>query len=182
MQTLMSSAPRKHIKRGWQSAVLAGILGTGIRVGANLLLLPLVLSKLSAAEYAIWVIFVALGNFANLADFGIGSTIPRIYSYLLAGALDFDVEGLREVKTDGQPNFGGISRVNATVRSLYWKISLAAAGLLAIGGTIYLQKPAAKSGFSQEVLALWAVFAVAIGYNLAAPATGPGRPGIEPDA
>ena len=140
--------------------MLAGVLGTGIRVGANLLLVPLVLLKLSAAELASWWVFVALGCFGNLADFGFGSTIPRIYSYLMA-------EGLREAKNAGKPNFAGISRVNATVRSLYLKVSLAAVGLLTIGGTIFLMKPAAESGVPQKIWCFWAVFIVAIGYNLA---------------
>ena len=147
--------------------MLAGVLGTGIRMGANLLLIPLVVVKLSSSELALWWVFVALGNFGNLADFGFGSTIPRIYSYLLAGADDFDAEGLREAKTGGEPNFAGISRVNATVRSLYVKISLAALALLAIVGTLLLMKPAAEGGFPQKVWWLWAAFMVAIGYNLA---------------
>jgi O-antigen/teichoic acid export membrane protein len=147
--------------------MLAGVFGTGIRVGANLLLLPLVLLKLSSSELALWWVFLALGGFGNLADFGFGSTIPRIYNYLLAGAEDFEAEGLREAKSGGQPNFAGISRLNATVRSLYLKISLAAMGLLTIGGTLSLLKPAAESGFSGKVWWLWAMFIVAIGYNLA---------------
>ncbi len=147
--------------------MLAGVFGTGIRVSANLLLLPLVLMNLSSSELALWWVFVALGNFGNLADFGFGSTIPRIYSYLLAGAEDFNAEGIRAAKAGDQPNFAGISRVNATVQSLYLKISLAAIGLLAVGGTLSLLKPAAESGFPQKVWCLWAVFMVAIGYNLA---------------
>lgn len=99
--------------------MLAGVFGTGIRVSANLLLLPLVLMNLSSSELALWWVFVALGNFGNLADFGFGSTIPRIYSYLLAGAEDFNAEGIRAAKAGDQPNFAGISRVNATVQSLY---------------------------------------------------------------
>jgi O-antigen/teichoic acid export membrane protein len=147
--------------------MLAGVFGTGIRVSANLLLIPIVLIKLSSSELALWWVFVALQNFGNLADFGFGSTIPRIYSYLFAGAEDFDAEGLREAKTGGQPNFAGISRLNVTVQSLYLKISLAAIGLLAIGGTVFLIKPAAQSGFPEKVWCLWALFIVAIGYNLA---------------
>ena len=124
-----------------------GRSGNGIRMGANLLLIPLVVIKLSSAELALWWVFVALGNFGNLADLGFGSTVPRIYNYLFAGAEDFEAEGLREAKAGGQPNFAGISRLNATVRSLYLKISLMAVGLLVIGGTIFLMKPPRKAAF-----------------------------------
>jgi O-antigen/teichoic acid export membrane protein len=161
------SALGSHWKRAWRSAMLAGVLGTGIRVGANLLLVPLVLLKLSSGELALWWDFLALGNFGNLADFGFGATIPRIYNYLWAGADDFDAEGLRAATTGGQPNLAGISRVNVTVRSLYLKISLLAIVLLAIGGTLFLMKPASENGFPQKVWWLWALFIVAISYNLA---------------
>jgi O-antigen/teichoic acid export membrane protein len=164
---MTSSALDLTWKRWWRSAMLAGVVGTGIRMGANLLVLPVVLIKLSSSELALWWVFVALGGGANLADFGFGATIPRIYNYLLAGAEDFEAEGLRETKAGGQPNFAGIHRVNVTVRSLYLKISLAAIGLLAIGGTFFLLKPAAESGFPQKVWCLWAAFIPAIGYNLA---------------
>jgi len=169
MQTLMSSGLREYVKRGWRSAVLAGVLGTGIRAGANLLLLPLVLDprKLSKHELALWWIFLALEGFGNLADFGFGSTIPRIYSYLMAGAEDFEAEGLRPPKEAGPPNFAGISRLNATVRSLYLKLSLAAVGLLAIGGTLYLIDKVAASGLGGKIWWLWGFLVLAIGYNLA---------------
>jgi len=147
--------------------MFAGVLGTGIRAGANLLLIPLVVMKLSSSELALWWVFVALGAFGNLADFEFGSTIPRIYSYLLAGAEDFEAEGLREAKGGGPPNFEGIRRVNATVKSLYLKISMGAVGLLIIGGTLFLLRPIAQSGLGGRAWWLWAVFVVAIGYNLA---------------
>lgn len=57
--------------------------------------------------------------------------------------------------------------MNATVRSLYLKISLAAICLLAIGGTFMLIRKAAESGSPQKLWWLWAAFIVAIGYNLA---------------
>jgi O-antigen/teichoic acid export membrane protein len=156
-----------HWRRVWRSAMLMGLLGNGIRIGANLLLLPLVLMKLSSTEYAMWVVFVALGNFGNLADFGFGSAIPRVYSYLWAGAEDFDTEGMPVPKEDGRPNFDRIRQLNATLQRLYLKLSLGTMVLLAVGGTAFLWKPAAESGFAEKVWCLWAVFLVAIGYNLA---------------
>src|SRR5262245_20130910 len=76
------------------SAMLYGVLATGVRVGANIVLLPLVLKMLAPKELALWWVFLALGAVANLADFGFGQAIARIYSYLWAGAEDFETEGL----------------------------------------------------------------------------------------
>jgi O-antigen/teichoic acid export membrane protein len=167
MRILMSFRLRDHVKRWWRSAMLMGILGNGIRFGANLLLLPLVLTRLSSTEYATWVVFIALGNFANLADFGFGAAIPRVYSYLWAGAEDFDTEGMPASKGDGKPNFERIRQLNATAHSLYLKLSLGAMFLLAVGGSAFLVRSADASGIPQRIWWLWALFLIAIAYNLA---------------
>src|SRR5580765_6762835 len=91
-----------------------GALATLVRVGANLLLLPLVLSKLSQSELVLWWIFLALGAFANLSDFGFGQTISRVYGFLWAGAEDFDCEGLRPPPRETGPNLRMIRRLHAT--------------------------------------------------------------------
>ena len=64
------SAINAHWQRLRQSAVFYGVFATGVRVGANLLLLPLLLTRVPSAELALWYVFLALGGFANLADFG----------------------------------------------------------------------------------------------------------------
>src|SRR5258706_8718380 len=121
-----------------RSAVFYGAFATIIRVGANILLLPLILKRFSPAELALWWVFVALGAVANLADFGFGQAISRVYSYLWAGAEDFDTEGLRAPPTDRSPNFARIRVFNATVRYFYFRISFLAIALLALGGTPFV--------------------------------------------
>jgi len=149
-----------------QSALLYGVLATGIRVGANIVLLPLVLSRLSQSELALWWVFLALGAFANLADFGFGQAITRVYGYLWAGAEDFDAEGLRSPPETGTPNLPRIRQLNRIVHYLYWRLSIAAALLLGVGGTVFLLKP--MRTFEQPVHGwfAWAAFLVIIGYSL----------------
>ena len=63
---------RDKLLNGWrrvkESAMLYGVLGTGVRIGANVILLPIVLSKLSTAELRLWWVFLALGGVANLVN------------------------------------------------------------------------------------------------------------------
>src|SRR6476659_10329762 len=79
----MTSVQRMQFfwQRTRRSAVFYGIFATGIRVGANILLLPLLLTKLPTADLAVWWVFCALGNFANLADFGFGQVISRVTAF-----------------------------------------------------------------------------------------------------
>src|ERR1044071_702707 len=123
------------------SAVFYGAFATAIRVGANIFLLPLILKRFSSAELAVWWVFVALGAIANLADFGFGQAISRVYSYLWAGADDFDTEGLRSPPTTSSPNYVRIRQFSAVVRHFYFRVALIATGLLIIGGTPLLLRP-----------------------------------------
>jgi hypothetical protein len=155
-------------RRTRQSAVFYGIFATGVRVGANLLLLPFLLTKLPTADLAVWWVFGALGNFANLADFGFGPAISRVYSYLWAGAEDFDAEGLRAPPQSREPNLPRIRQLSETVRHFYLYLSLAATFILGVVGTIVLLKP--SEGVANQTLAwiAWAAFLLTIGYNLGA--------------
>lgn len=146
--------------------MLFGILATGIRVGANVVLLPLLLSRLTQSELALWWVFLALGAFAYLADFGFGQAITRVYGFLWAGAEDFDAEGLRAPPETGTPNLPRIRQLSRTVHHLYWRLSLAATVLLAIGGTLFLLKPVRAFDRPLDAWFAWGTYLLVIGYSL----------------
>ncbi|HMC27133.1 MAG TPA: hypothetical protein VKM56_04985, partial [Verrucomicrobiae bacterium] len=135
-------------------------------MGANILLLPLLLKRFSPQELALWWVFVALGAVANLADFGFGQAISRVYSFLWAGAEDFDTEGLRPPPTNVSPNYSRIRQFNATVRYFYLRISLVAIAVLAIGGTPFVVRLIHAPTPSTWILLCWAAFVVVTGYSL----------------
>jgi O-antigen/teichoic acid export membrane protein len=161
------SGLKPHWQRARQSAVFYGVFATAVRVGANLFLLPLLLGRMSTAELALWYIFLALGSFANLADFGFGQSISRVYSYLWAGAEDFDAEGLRAPPTNREPNRPRIRQLTATVHFFYWRLSVAATLVLAVVGTVVLMKPTAAVAEPRLAWIAWAGYLLTIGFNLA---------------
>jgi hypothetical protein len=159
-----------EFKAGWrralQSAVFYGIFATGIKVGANLLLLPVLLTQLAPSEVAIWGVFVSLGGFANLADFGFGATIARVYSYLWAGAEDFDAEGLRPPSDCHEPNLPRIRQLTATIRLFYWLLAFAATVVIAVIGTLVLLKPVSAVSDPRVAWIAWAGQVLSVGYGL----------------
>jgi O-antigen/teichoic acid export membrane protein len=137
-----------------------------LRIGANVLLTPLVLLWLSPAEQALWWVFVALGNLATLADFGFGPGIARVYSVLWAGAEDFDAEGLRPPPAQSVPNLPRLRQFNITVKRLYVRLALVAALFLAVGASLYLWRSIQASPHPRRLWLVWAFYLVAIAYNL----------------
>ena len=153
-------------RRGRESAVLYGAAGTIVRVGANVLLLPVVLRRLSESELAFWWVFLALGGVANLVDFGFAQSISRVYSYLWAGADDFDTEGLRAPSGNHEPNQARLRKFNTTVRYLYWRLALGATALLAVGGTLFLIGSGKTAGNVSGIWICWAAYVFTVGYSL----------------
>ncbi len=161
----MSGTLARYSSRIWRSSLLFGGLATVLRVGAQLVLLPAILFYLSPKDQAIWWVFVALGNFANLADFGFAQAIIRIYNIMWAGAEDFESEGLRPAVGAKEPNITGIANLNTTARHLYLWLSFAAVSILALAGTLYLFKAFSPDEFPARLWVLWAVYLAAIGFN-----------------
>ena len=152
--------------RGRSSAIAYAGIATVIRMGANVLLLPVVLQKLSTGDLALWWVFLALGAFANLADFGFGAAIIRVYSYLWAGADDFETEGLRAASQSSQPNLAKLRELNATAQMLYVRLALAATFILALVGTFFVLGPAQSSNHPMQVWLAWLLYLVSIGFSL----------------
>jgi hypothetical protein len=159
-------ALRTHWFRARRSAIFFGIFATAVRVGANLLLLPILLTKLPTNDLALWWVFVSLGGFVNLADFGFGATIARVYSYLWAGAEDFEAEGLSAPAVNRPPNLTRIRELNATVRYFYWTISIATTFVIAAIGTFVLLKPVSGCTNAHSAWLAWVFQVFLIGFGL----------------
>ncbi len=155
------------VRRAGRSAVFYGAVGTMVRVGANFLLLPVVLHRMTGSELAMWWIFLSLGAAANLVDFGFGQSLGRVYSYFFAGATDFATEGLRAQPVQQEPNLQGLRVLNATARHLYLRLSVAASVLLALIGSIFVQRMTRSMEFPAPVWICWGLYVVVVGYSLA---------------
>ncbi len=155
-----------RLRRITGTAMFYGLVGTAVRVGSNILLLPLALTHLSTAEMAAWWLFLSLGGISNLADFGFGPVITRVYSYLWAGADDFEAEGLRPAPIDGLPNFPRLAQLHATVSHLYSLLAIIVAPALALGGTYFLLRIMHLIADQRSAWIAWAVFVAMTIFNL----------------
>ncbi len=148
-----------------RSAIVFAALGTAIRLGANILLLPLILLTLSQEEQALWWVFVALGNFSFLADLGFAPAIVRVYNFFWAGADDFETEGLKPA-TGTEPNYPKIRQLHATVCFLFKRLSLGAVLILAVVGSLLLYKPIQAGGEPGRLWLTWLLYLLFIWFNI----------------
>lgn len=166
----MDAKPQRRlfalIPRMWGSAYPVAVLGTVIRVGANLLLLPLILRQLAPELQALWWVFLSLGALAGLTDLGFGHVISRVYGFLWAGAEDVAEEGLAGSVRSKEPNLPRLRVLNCTVRHLYFWVSVIATTLLLAGGTWVLGKQIGKLADPTSGWLAWAGYLTAVAYNV----------------
>jgi O-antigen/teichoic acid export membrane protein len=94
----------------------------GLRLGAGVLVLPLVLHRLTPIELGVWYSLQAIVNAGLLIDLGFGSGFTRHTAYLHAGAKSVPTSGL-SFESLGGANWKGISDLRATSARFYYAIA-----------------------------------------------------------
>src|SRR5215475_8482539 len=92
------------LKRTWNSAVAWTFLATFLRLGASVLVLPVLLRKLPPNHLGLWYVFGTIGGLAVLLDFGFEPTITRMAAYAWGGATRFVPFGVHQEVATGEPN------------------------------------------------------------------------------
>jgi len=113
-----------------------------------------------------WWIFLSLGALSNLADFGFGPAVTRVYSFLWAGADDVETEGLRPPPEHGRPNFVRIAQLHGTVAHLYGLLATLIALVLASGGSLFLWRTGYLVESPRYGWVAWALFVAVTTLNL----------------
>jgi O-antigen/teichoic acid export membrane protein len=137
------------------------------------LVLPLLLTRFSTEEIALWYLFSTIIGLQLLADVGFSSTFIRVIAYAMGGASihnlkDYSVN--RTVKNTGQPNWETMEQVVATMKPIYLRLSIISFGLLAIFGTWSLLRPISVCGNTTMAWVAWGIVlittTIAVGGNL----------------
>ena len=155
---------RTLFQRACQSAVAWTFLATLLRVGANILVLPLILRTLPPEHLGLWYTFFAIGAFATLLDFGFGPTVTRLASYAWGGASQFAAFGIHKDELGktgtGEPNRLLLADLVATLRAYYFWIGLAVLALLEVGGGIWVWLATAHLSTATSLRLAWVVYSV----------------------
>lgn len=130
----------KYIHRFWNSPTFMTWGSFFSRSLSLVVVLPLLLTRLSTEEIALWYLFMTIISFQSLVDLGFAPTFARVIAYAMGGA---GVDDLKRPKGehDGQANWKTLELICSTMRIVYSRLSLAWAMLLAILGTLALLKP-----------------------------------------
>lgn len=145
--------------------IIWGYTGVIMTLGSNLFLLPFLLNRLPGDELGLWYTFLAIGNIANLFDFGFKPTIARNITYAWTGARQLKSYGAITIEEGQNTNFELLNTVMEASKKIYFVISSTAGIFLITIGSVYILKISEKLD-AQEVIIAWILYAIAVFLNL----------------
>lgn len=154
----------KILNRLWNSATVTTWGSLTTRTLSLLLVLPLLLTRLSTGEIALWYLFSSIITLQTLVDLGFSPTFTRVIAYAMGGAENLkDLRGVRESASSGKPNWSVMERIWSTIRSVYLRLTSITITLLAVIGTVALLRPISQMEHQSDAWISWFLIVVISG-------------------
>jgi hypothetical protein len=128
------------------------------------LVVPLVLTKFSAADVALWYVFSSVATLQLQADLGFSPTFVRVIAFAMGGLKESELGDLRAMdapRVHADPNWRTVELVCATMRVVYNRLTLIATCLLLTVGTAVVARPIGVSSDPARSWAAWAAIVIA---------------------
>lgn len=146
--------------------VLSGYLAQLFQYGTGLIVLPVILSKLSAEEIGMNYIMLSVGALCNMADFGFSGQIGRNVTYVLSGAKKIYRNEIKNEETGDKIDFKLLKTIIDASKFLYRRISLGVLILLLTLGSVYMYRVTAGFVNVDNSLIIWILFAISVYFNI----------------
>lgn len=146
-----------------KSDIIWSYIAQFFNMGAGIIILPVILKTLPQDVLGIWYIFVTIGTFVTLLDFGFQSAFTRNVTYAFGGATTLLKEGIDpSAPIMDRPNYALIKSLIKGMKLFYGTVSLLILGLLTVLGSIYILHISSSLDNSDEILTAWFIYAVAV--------------------
>lgn len=141
--------------------MLTGWASLGMRTLDMAIVLPVVLNRFTAAEIALWGLFLSVLALQAMVESGFSATFVRVFAYAMGGAETLDVAAgshRREPRErGGQPN---VELMRAIWRALCRQYAILSGGiflLTLLGGSIAMKRPIDAAPDSASAWWAWLV-------------------------
>lgn len=148
--------------------VVWNLVATFFKIGAGVLLLPLILRMLPSETVGIWMIFTTITGFVGLLDFGFNPSFTRNISYIFSGVDELKPTGFgQSVAENSRINYSLLKGTIAAMRWFYSRMALIVFFVLSTAGTYYLYNILESYSLDKgEVYSAWGILCVVSTYNL----------------
>lgn len=136
------------------------------RLGGLAVLMPLVLSRMSAEEVVLWYLFTTMTSLLVILDFGFSPTFSRLISYAFGGLKLEELSGVgdssvKQRKGAGFTDWDTVGVLRRYIRNTYFWISIIGLVFTATVGSLAVFKPIANTDIpSFDAWFAWSIVAV----------------------
>ncbi len=150
-----------------RSEVLWNLGATILKVASGILLLPLVLTILPAEDVGLWTVFITVGSFTLLMDFGFSPAFARNITYIFSGVKELKTEGYEIVKEANGIDYSLLKGVLVVMRRYYLIMALILLGILLTAGSYYILYILQNyTGNYDRALLTWVLYIFLIVYQI----------------
>lgn len=145
------------------------ILAIFFKVGAGLLLLPIILKMLPAETVGIWTIFVAITQLTFIFDFGFNTSFARNVSYVFSGVSSLKRDGYEQLgpSSVNSIDYALLGKTIRAMRYFYSRMAVLLFVLFLTLGTFYVYILLQDyNGNVSEVYVAWGILILINSYNL----------------
>lgn len=138
-----------------------GYVAQGLNIGAGILLLPIILRYLPAADVGLWFVFMTLAGFSQLIEMGFQPTLARNVAYAYSGAKQLAPDGLpNEHCSENKINLYLVAGLISAAKKIYLLVAVLATFLMLVVGSIYIYTLLTPSQNIFYSLSSWITFAL----------------------
>lgn len=113
------------MNRLWNSPTFFSWISILSRTLSFALALPLILSRFTTEEIALWYLFATLMGLQLIIDMGFSATFSRVLAFAMGGSTDIEFNGASKIKTgNGVPNVEMVNRVYSTMNWVYLRLAI----------------------------------------------------------
>ena len=145
------------------------MLATFFKIGAGVLLFPIILKMLPAETVGVWTIFVTITQLTFIFDFGFNTSFARNVSYVFSGVSSLKRDGYEHVESSSVDRID-YALLGGTIRAMryfYSRMAVVLFVLFAVLGTFYVYTLMQDySGNVGEVYIAWGILVLINSYNL----------------
>jgi hypothetical protein len=130
------------------------------------IVLPLLVTRLDAANIALWYLFRGVMDLQLLADVGLEATFTRVIAYAMGGAKNLEINSNGSSSPQAQPNWLLLEKICCTMNGLYLRVTLASFILFGSIGSLVLIKPISSSSTILNSWLAWGIVITSSSINL----------------
>ncbi|WP_319502712.1 O-unit flippase-like protein [uncultured Draconibacterium sp.] len=143
-----------------------GYFASFFNIGAGMIVLPLVLSMLSAEEIGMNYLMLTVGTLVALFDFGFAPQLGRNLNYVFSGAQNLTKEGVEIIEKGDNINYQLLATTIHTARYVYMRLALIVLITMLTFGTLYIYQ--VTNGFKnvEYSFIIWILYSISTFTNI----------------